>query len=120
MANNNKNKTYRVYRVMIDDAWGVEWRVNRYLDTREEALALIEQRMQNPKESVRYVLVHKSREAEFQAKMQEKLNKWKAYQAELTKRASKLMYNADTKRGCSTPYSTRVYAHGFTGGRRIA
>ncbi len=120
MANNNKNKTYRVYRVMIDDAWGVEWRVNRYLDTREEALALIEQRMQNPKESVRYVLVHISREAEFQAKMEAKLNKWKAYQAELTKRANKMMYSECPTRRASSPYNTRMYAHGFTGGSRIA
>ena len=117
----NNNKPYRVYRVLTDEAWGVEWRRHRYCDSKEEATAIAELRNANKKEKgVRYIVVHKSKEEAFAAMMEEKLANWKAYQKKLNEKARKLENGEITCRG-GIRYNTRCSAHNFiTGATRIA
>ena len=120
MTNNNKNKAYRVYSVIIDEVWGVEWKVIRYFNTKEEAISFKEKPRQNaPAFGAKYVIVHVSKVDAFNEQMNAKREEWKAYQERLTKKARKIAatdYNRGTPR-----YNTRCCAHGFiTGATRLA
>jgi hypothetical protein len=119
--NNNKNKAYRVYSVIIDEVWGVEWKAIRYFDTKEEAISFKEKPRQNaPAFGAKYVVVHVSKVDAFNEKMNVKLQEWKAYQERLTKKARKMTATETPNRG-GVRYNTRCSAHGFiTGATRLA
>lgn len=118
--NNNKNKPFRVYRVIIDEVWGVEWRRARYFDTQAEAIAFKERPRQQNLGNAKYVIVHVSKEEAFAQKMNAKLEEWKNYQKKLAERERKLT-RIDAPNCGSVRYNTRCSAHGFiTGATRLA
>lgn len=120
MTNNNKNKAYRVYRVLVNDFYGVEWSRVRYLDTKEEAVEYIEYRKQHNPLNAKFFIVHKTKEEAFEQKMNEKFEEWlEGYNKKLNKERKQISatdYNRGTPR-----YNTRCSAHGFiTGATRLA
>jgi hypothetical protein len=121
MTNNNKSKAYRVYRVIIDEVWGVEWKAIRYFNTKEEAISFKEKpRQKAPEFGAKYVIVHVSKAEAFNEQMSTKLKEWEAYQERLTKRARKMTATEIPTRG-GVRYNTRCSAHGFiTGATRLA
>lgn len=121
MTNNNKSKAYKVYRVIIDEVWGVEWKVVRYFNTKEEAISFKEKpRQKAPEFGAKYVIIHVSKAEAFNEKMNAKLEEWKAYQERLTKKARKVAPTDTPNRG-GIRYNTRCSAHGFiTGATRLA
>ena len=120
MNSKNTNKPYRVYRVVVNDFYGVEWSRVRYLDTKEEATEYIEYRKQHNPLNAKFILVHKSKEEAFEQKMKEKYEEWFADYTGRQNKERKQISATDYNRG--TPrYNTRCCAHGFiTGATKIA
>lgn len=116
----NANRPYRVYRVINDEVWGVEWTRIRYFDTKEEAVSFRDKPRQANAFNAKYVIVHVSKEEAFTEDMNNRLNKWKEYQKKLTEKARKMTDNNVSHHG-GVRYNTRCSAHGFiTGATRIA
>ena len=119
--NNNKNKPFRVYRVLVNDFYGVEWSRVRYLDSKKDAMEYVEYRKQHNPLNAKFFIVHKSKEEAFEQKMQEKFEEWFAdytgRQNKERKQISATDYNVGTPR-----YACRMNSHGysFAGATRIA
>lgn len=121
MANNNANKPYRVYRVVVNDFYGVEWSRVRYLDTKEEATEYVEYRKQHNPVNAKFFIVHKSKEEAFEQKMNEKFEEWFADYTGRQNKERKQISATDYNRG--TPrYACRMNSHGygFAGATRLA
>ena len=121
MDKTNVNKAYRVYRVLVNDCYGVEWSRVRYLDTKEEATEYVEYRKQHNPLNAKFFIVHKSKEEAFEQKMNEKFEEWLAGYNKKMSKESKQISATDYNRG--TPrYACRMTSHGygFAGATRLA